>query len=357
MFSSDLNTKRIKEINDNFDASINKNKQKDDYDILLATDKISEGYNLNRAGIVINYDIPWNPVRVVQRVGRINRISVKVFKKLFIVNFFPSEKGSELVQTEKIAANKMFMIHNILGEDAKIFHSDEMPTASALFEKFRQDIDDEEESFETKIINQFRKIKEKYPELIEEINEFPSKLKVAKIFQEKSLLVFTKRQRLHIQKAVKDKNGKFFIEEIPLEEIYDEIYCNDPKLKPIDLSKDFWNLYTETKKFRERTFATGSQQSIEVKTTNFLNSILNDSDLEKLKKIADIFLDDINDYGTLMLPTMRRILNLEKEENQEKVLIEFEKIITDLGGINYLNKTKEKIRDARKEIVIAVENQ
>ena len=35
---------------------------------------MSEGYNLNQAGIVINYDIPWNPTRVIQRVGRINRI-------------------------------------------------------------------------------------------------------------------------------------------------------------------------------------------------------------------------------------------------------------------------------------------
>lgn len=44
----------------NFDASYPKEKQADDYDILLTTDKISEGFNLNRAGMVINYDIPWN---------------------------------------------------------------------------------------------------------------------------------------------------------------------------------------------------------------------------------------------------------------------------------------------------------
>jgi len=58
--------------------------------------------------MVINYDIPWNPVRVIQRVGRINRISKKVFDELYIVNFFPTEKGAELVKSREIASNKMF---------------------------------------------------------------------------------------------------------------------------------------------------------------------------------------------------------------------------------------------------------
>ena len=113
MVAGNLPAGKIKEINKNFDATAKH--QADDYDILLTTDKISEGFNLNRAGMVINYDIPWNPVRVIQRVGRIKRISKKVFDKLYIVNFFPTEKGSDLVHSREIAAQKMFMIHNTLG--------------------------------------------------------------------------------------------------------------------------------------------------------------------------------------------------------------------------------------------------
>ena len=67
----------------NFDASYKKTQQ-NKFQILLATDKMSEGHNLNRAGLVINYDIPWNPTRVIQRVGRINRIGKKVFQQLYI---------------------------------------------------------------------------------------------------------------------------------------------------------------------------------------------------------------------------------------------------------------------------------
>lgn len=358
LFSGDLGARKIKEINDNFDAGLSKDKQKNDYEILLATDKISEGFNLNRAGLVINYDIPWNPVRVVQRVGRINRISKKVFEKLFIVNFFPTEKGAELVQIEKIASNKMFMIHNILGEDSKIFHLDEKPSPAALFEKLRQDPDEEAENFETKIVNQFRAIKEQYPELIKKIENYPSKLKVAKTYQEKSLVVFTKRQQLYIQKTVKDERNKIFTQGIPLEEIYNEIYCDDPKLKSLPLSANFWEMYTKTKEFKERIFATGSQLSIEVRTTNLLNEIINDTDGDvKLKEMAEILLEDINDYGTIALPTMRRIVKLKTENSPEKRLSEFKDIITDLGGIHYLEKIKEKIKDTKKEIIIAIENQ
>ena len=53
------------------------NNQKNDYDILIATDTISEGFNLHRAGTIVNYDIPYNPTRVVQRFGRINRMNKK----------------------------------------------------------------------------------------------------------------------------------------------------------------------------------------------------------------------------------------------------------------------------------------
>ena len=69
MYTSKQSTnKKIKDqIKINFDAAIDKNKQKNDFDILIATDAISEGFNLHRAGTIFNYDIPYNPTRVVQR--------------------------------------------------------------------------------------------------------------------------------------------------------------------------------------------------------------------------------------------------------------------------------------------------
>ncbi|MGC3977661.1 MAG: C-terminal helicase domain-containing protein [Paludibacteraceae bacterium] len=109
----------------NFDAGYDTYKQQDEYKILVATDAISEGYNLHRAGSIYNYDIPYNPTRVIQRVGRINRINKKMFDKLYIYNYFPTEIGEAETRTKQISTLKMDMIHAIMGEDTKILTSDE----------------------------------------------------------------------------------------------------------------------------------------------------------------------------------------------------------------------------------------
>ena len=246
----DLPAKKIKDINKNFDAS--SLEQVNDYDILLTTDKISEGFNLNRAGMVINYDIPWNPVRVIQRVGRINRISKKVFDKLYIVNFFPTEQGSDLVRSREIASQKMFLIHNALGEDAKIFDIDEEPTPSGLYNKVQQNPDFmEAESFYTKALKDFESIKEKYPELIASLANFPPRIKVAKKYNQNELLAVIKKQRLFVHHRLydaEDGSDNHFIKS--LEEVYEKIKAEKDE-PALSLSDRFWDDYEVIKNYKE----------------------------------------------------------------------------------------------------------
>ena len=91
----------------------------------MATDAIAEGYNLNRAGTVINYDIPYNPTKVIQRFGRINRINKKVYEELSICNFFPTSKGEQEVRTKKISKIKISVFQALFGDDTKILTTDE----------------------------------------------------------------------------------------------------------------------------------------------------------------------------------------------------------------------------------------
>src|SRR3989338_2726272 len=67
--SEDASDENKRIIRANFDAGLEESKQSDDFDVIIATDAISEGFNLHRAVTVINYDIPYNPTRVIQRVG------------------------------------------------------------------------------------------------------------------------------------------------------------------------------------------------------------------------------------------------------------------------------------------------
>jgi ERCC4-related helicase len=356
VIASDLTKTKIEEINKNFDASYPEEKKEDNYDIILSTDRISEGFNLNRAGLVINYDIPWNPVRVIQRVGRINRIGKKVFDKVYIANFFPTEKGSELVKSREIAAQKMFLIHNVLGEDAKIFDIDEEPAPSELYQRIQQNPDKiESESFYTKVLNEFERIKKEYPETIENIKNCPSRIKVAKKSDKDELLVFIKKRRLYIQKV--DYNDQNKPQPVILEEIIDRIRCPKNE-KLIDLSENFWEKYEIVKELREERLPI-PEASLEQKALNNIKTLLNlnNEKLSPLKEFLRTLREDIIDYGTLSDYTLRRIIKLKSSDNEiENTIEELENLKDELGGENYLLKEKEKLKEISKEIIIAIEN-
>ena len=122
--SADPNNLR-KTIKANFDAAVLFEKQENEFDVVLTTDALSEGVNLHRAGVVINYDIPYNPTRVIQRVGRINRINKKVFDKIFVYNFFPTMIGEAETKLKQIATLKITLINAIIGSDTKHLTPDE----------------------------------------------------------------------------------------------------------------------------------------------------------------------------------------------------------------------------------------
>lgn len=109
----------------NFDAGIKPNLQLNDYDVLVATDALSEGYNLHRAGVIFNYDIPFNPTRVIQRIGRINRINKKVFDEIYVYNFFPTAIGEDETRIKRISTLKMTLINQVVGSDTRTLTGDE----------------------------------------------------------------------------------------------------------------------------------------------------------------------------------------------------------------------------------------
>jgi len=86
-------------------------KIKNPIDILIATDSLSEGQNLQDADMVINYDIHWNPVRIIQRLGRIDRLG-SPNKEIFSINFWPSNNINSYLNLqgrieERMAAMKL----------------------------------------------------------------------------------------------------------------------------------------------------------------------------------------------------------------------------------------------------------
>jgi len=350
----DLNKTKATAIMGNFDTTYKNQANK--CQILITTDKMSEGVNLNRAGAVINLDIPWNPTRVVQRVGRINRISKKVFDNLYVYNFFPTVQGSDIVKSRQIAGEKMFMIHNTLGEDAKVFDPEEEPTASRLFEKIQQNPETlEQESFQTSIRRMYAEIDTATKQ---RITTLPSRIKVAKKYNQYALTVFIKKgMGLFIRGISGDKQEPA---ELLFEEALPLVQCiKDEKALP--LSDGFWDNYITIKDLKERTGVPSSELSIEKKAFYNIKSLLaNKTDSYRaFHHLLFNLVEDIEDYKTLSDYTLRRIANLDANTKAEKKITankaELASLQNDLG-FDYLARIKQKIGQLEKEVIVAIEN-
>lgn len=97
---------------------------KDDIDILIATDCISEGQNLQDCDYLINYDIHWNPVRIIQRFGRIDRIGSKN-KVIQLVNFWPDVSLDEYINLKARVETKMKIVDMTATGDDNILSDEE----------------------------------------------------------------------------------------------------------------------------------------------------------------------------------------------------------------------------------------
>ncbi|MRM96304.1 helicase-related protein [Riemerella anatipestifer] len=346
-------------LNSDFNAQYNRGLKTNHFKILLTSDKLSEGFNLNRAGVIINYDIPWNPTRVIQRVGRINRIGSKVYDELFILNFFPSLKGADIVKSREIAQQKMFLIHNALGEDAKIFDEDEEPTPASLGSRINSNPQEEGEvNTITKIRNLYADLQNKHPEIIKKISELPPRVKTAKSYSEYELNVL-RRKGLSLFAQTVGKNENKIIREIDFEELLQKIECkiNEPTLK---LSSIFWGLYEEVKEFKPKYKMGRTEISLEQKAEINLKKslkILKNLNYENLNFIQ-MLIKDLRYYHTLSIRSIRRIGGQELSDDKHSIRSFLEEItyLKKQLGENYLDDIELKSKGKSKEVIIAIEN-
>lgn len=106
-------------------------------DILMSTDVLSEGMNLQKARYLINYDLHWNPTRMIQRAGRIDRIG-SPFKEIFVYNFFPEEELEDLLRLVEILQNKIRNIDSSVGLDATVLGEEVNPKVFGIIRKIKE---------------------------------------------------------------------------------------------------------------------------------------------------------------------------------------------------------------------------
>lgn len=159
----------------NFDAKFKK-EWRNDYNIIITSDVLAEGVNLHRANVIVNYDSPWNATRLMQRIGRVNRIG-STAEAIHNYMFYPSDPGDAIISLKKNSLIKLQSFHSALGEDTRIYSHEEMVHE---FKLFNADVrDDTDRSFE--LISEVRELYDTNPALYRQIKQLPPKSRCARI--------------------------------------------------------------------------------------------------------------------------------------------------------------------------------
>lgn len=154
----------------NFDANLEEEKWQNDYDIIITTEVLAEGINLHRSNVIVNYDVPWNSTRLMQRIGRVNRIGSRA-DRIYVYNYYPSAHGDAQIHLVNNALRKLQAFHTAFGEDNKVFSILEEKGEGALFGNKIQ----KEESEILKYLNELRDFRKKYPKIFNDIAKIPNK--------------------------------------------------------------------------------------------------------------------------------------------------------------------------------------
>jgi superfamily II DNA or RNA helicase len=152
---------------------------------LIATDVLSEGLNLQDCSLVINYDLHWNPVRLIQRIGRVDRIGSQA-ESIQLYNFLPERNVEKVLNLERILNARISEIHSFIGEDNAILHPDEQINDSEMYASYTKapEADEEDPTSAavdfTEIEERIRQLQRDEPETMQAVYNLPSGVRTAK---------------------------------------------------------------------------------------------------------------------------------------------------------------------------------
>ena len=203
--------------------------------ILVATDVMSEGLNLQDGDVVLNYDLHWNPVRLIQRFGRIDRIGSEN-EQVWGFNFLPELKLEKNLGLADILRRRIQDIHETIGEDAAILEKDEQLNDDAMFAIYEKKagqvsmFEDEEGEFLdiSEAEELIRSLRKNEPEEFNRIAALRDGIRSARgVFTTQGSYVFCQAGKYQ-QLILTDAQGKVFSRDIPT--VLGRIRC--PKTEP-----------------------------------------------------------------------------------------------------------------------------
>jgi len=219
--------------------------------ILIATEILSEGLNLQDAQVVINYELHWNPVRIIQRIGRIDRIGSE-HSEIYVYNFFPETKAEKEIKIEDKVNRRINEIIQNFGYDEKTIHLEEPVVRKKLFEIYTEKpegLEEPEERSDSKYFElEFYKLIKEYPEEYKLALELPAMVNVARYSQAQGIIVFCKAGNYYRLRLTDLKGNVINSNDWEILKLLD---CK-PNEKGYDFNKAFYEIIEKTREEFEK---------------------------------------------------------------------------------------------------------
>ena len=366
LFTGGSKNKDREIIQNNFNPDVPKKEQKNDFRILVTTDVLAEGISLHRANIIVNYDLPWNPTRIMQRVGRINRVGTK-FGDIYVFNFFPSAQVSEHMSLEDNITSKIQAFHDTLGEDFKyLSENEEVDTygifGKTLYDKLNSKEILEEEDFEEdstlKYLQIIRDLRDEDESLFVKIKNYRRKIRSAKYLDNDGTLTFFRKGYMK----------RFFICDNSMSR--ELTFLDAMKLMESDKEEKHHNIsngyYDNLESNKQELIRVLQEESMDIspvrkegkshdktimKTLKALNSYpkFTEYEIDKIHKLMDLFED-----GSIPTKTGKEIVSTIKGIVDP---IEILNTVWDLVPDSYIknSKTEENKTEYNAEVVLSLD--
>lgn len=323
--------------------------KKNNIRILVSTDVLAEGVNLHRSNIVINYDLPWNPTRILQRVGRVNRVGT-AHQNVYIFNFFPTAQSSRHINLEDNIKAKIQAFHDMLGEDARYLTDEESFTQHELFgDRLYKRLNTKAtyegevaERSELEYLQEIRDIRDKNPALFEKIKRLPKKARTGRklpdtinalgeVIESEQVVTFFRKGMLKkfFLASQGDSTELSFLDAVDLLRVEDKGEAENKKTR-IAIPKQFYDLLHRNKQAFAEAVSTAnddlkpmkggrSNETIVIKVLKQLDrkQRLTDDDESYLKAVLNAF-----ESGIVPAKTSKSIREtIEKSKTLDAVVI------------------------------------
>ena len=254
-------------IEENFDANY-EGEWKDDYNVIITTEVLAEGVNLHRANVILNYDTPWNSTRLMQRIGRVNRIGSKE-PFVFVYNFMPSAEGDAQIQLVRKAHTKLQSFHVLFGEDSKIFSEEE----SIVHYDIARAVDGEESPLQ-KYVFELKQYKEAHPERYAQIEQTDTDWQIAQAENGTAYFIVKAPRSARLAVRIRQKeDGQQDAQIISLLELLEDMKV-DENAKRIPLPENWQQLSTDAIKTYNQYFVRINKSRAGDKRTQALEIIV-----------------------------------------------------------------------------------